>query len=184
MIVPVFLLAASLAAALASVIFWGPVASGPLLLSLLCAFAALLILLQARKTSRNWIVVDGSNVMHWERDTPDIRSVFHVIVALKSEGYEPIVWFDANAGYLIGDRYLGPTPLARMIGLPERQVYIAPKGTPADPLLLKNAVALKARVVTNDRYRDWEERFPQIRERGFLVRGRMQRDDFELELKH
>jgi hypothetical protein len=182
MIVPVILLVASLAVAVASLFFLGPVLSGPFLISLLCAVAALLILLRERKTACNWIVVDGSNVMHWERDTPDVRSVFHVIVALKTEGYVPIVWFDANAGYLIGDRYMGPAPLARLIGLSERQVFIAPKGTPADPLLLKDAVALKARVVTNDRYRDWEEQFPQIREKGFLVRGRVQRDEFELEL--
>ena len=182
MIVPVILLFVSLAAALVSVLVFGAVASGPLLISLLCAVAALLILLRARESARNWIVVDGSNVLHWERDTPDIQSVFHVAVALKSEGYIPVVWFDANVGYLIGDRYMGRAPLARMIGLPERQVFVAPKGTPADPLLLKDAVALKARVVTNDRFRDWEDEFPQIREKGFLVRGRMQRDEFELEL--
>ena len=182
MIVPAILLGTSLVAANAAVIVWGPVASGPLAISLLGAFAALLILLLRRKSSRNWIVVDGSNVMHWEPGTPDIQSVFHVVTALKAEGYVPIVWFDANVGYLIGNRYLGPAPLAHMIELPERQVFVAPKGTPADPLLLKRAVALKARVVTNDRYRDWEEKFPQIRDKGFLVRGRMRRDEFELEL--
>ena len=128
-----------------------------------------------------WIVVDGSNVLHWERDTPDIRNVGHVISALKSEGYAPVVWFDANVGYLIGDRYMGPRPLARMIGLPEHQVHVAPKGTPADPLLLEGALALKARVVTNDRFRDWEERFPKIREAGFLVRGFASAEEVALE---
>lgn len=137
---------------------------------------------QFGRTRQNWIVVDGSNVLHWERETPDIRSVFHVIVALKSEGFVPLVWFDANAGYLIGERYMGPSRLARLIDLPERQVFVAPKGTPADPLLLQDAVNLKARVVTNDRFRDWAEDYPQIREKGFLVRGRMQSDAFELEL--
>lgn len=184
MMVPVFLLITSLVCALATVLIWGPVPSTPLLMFVLCGVAALGILLRAKAQAptRNWIVVDGSNVLHWERETPDIQSLVHVIGALKSEGFVPLVWFDANAGYLIGDRYLGPAPLARLIGLAAHQVFVAPKGTPADPLLLQDAVKLKVRVVTNDRFRDWVDDFPQIREEGFLVRGRMQKDAFELEL--
>ena len=151
-------------------------------MSLLCAAAALFILLRGKRAGQKWIVVDGSNVMHWYRETPDIQSVRHVLGALKSEGFVPVVWFDANAGYLIADRYLGPGHLARILDLPRRQVLVAPKGTPADPLLLHGAKELGARVVTNDRFRDWVDEYPQIREKGFLVRGRMGEDDFELEL--
>lgn len=182
MIVPLILLAASLAGAGASVLVWGPSVSGPLALSVLSAAAALVLVLRRPRRAANWIVVDGSNVLHWDRETPDIQSVRYVLGALKSEGFEPLVWFDANAGYLICGKYLGPVALARMLELPARQVMIAPKGTPADPLLLDAARKLGARVVTNDRYRDWAEEFPQIREAGFLIRGRMGRDDFELEL--
>ena len=181
-IVPILLLLISLACAAVSVLVWGPIASGPLLMSLICAVAALLILLHAKRAARNWIVIDGSNVLHWDRETPDIQSVRYVLGALKSEGFTPVVWFDANAGYLIADRYMGPEHLARILDLPRRQVFVAPKGTPADPLLLSRAVKLGARVVTNDRFRDWADDFPQISEKGFLVRGRMGMDDFELEL--
>ena len=133
-----------------------------------------------RKTNR--IVVDGSNVLYWDRDTPNLQSVKQVVDILRDEGFEPLVWFDANAGYLIGDRYMGPDRLARALELPSRSVFVAPKGTPADPLLLARAAKLKARVVTNDRYRDWEERFPQIRTPGFLVRGYISADAIGLEL--
>lgn len=172
----------SLACAGLAFFHFGPATA--LLLLLIGAMTAVLVLVFRASRGGNdvaWIVVDGSNVMHWERDIPDIRNVGHVIGALKSEGYAPVVWFDANAGYLIGDRYMGPRMLARMLDLPERQVSVAPKGTPADPLLLKHALALKARVVTNDRFRDWEEQFPKIREAGFLVRGFASAEEVALE---
>lgn len=134
-----------------------------------------------RKPEGNWIVVDGSNVLYWDRETPDLSSVRHIIDVLKSEGYSPVVWFDANVGYLIGDRYLGPRPLADFLGLPFKYVFVAAKGTPADPFLLNGAERLGARVVTNDRFRDWEEEFPRIREDGFLVRGYIRGEEVGLE---
>ena len=134
-----------------------------------------------RKPRGNWIVVDGSNVLYWDRDTPDLGSVRQVVNILKGEGYDPVVWFDANVGYLVGTRFMGPPVLADALNLPRRQVFVAPKGTPADPLLLEGAEALGARVVTNDRFRDWEEQFPRIKEDGFLVRGFIGTDEIGLE---
>jgi hypothetical protein len=139
------------------------------------------VLLSRRRPKGHWIVVDGSNVLYWEGNTPSLASVGHVVGILKSEGYDPVVWFDANVGYLIGDRYMGPGPLADRLGLPRRQVFVAEKGSPADPLLLEGAEKLEARVVTNDRYRDWEEAFPRIREEGFLVRGFINAEEVGLE---
>ncbi|MXQ09119.1 hypothetical protein GQ651_14825 [Alphaproteobacteria bacterium GH1-50] len=135
-----------------------------------------------RRSKKNWIVVDGSNVLYWHNETPDLHSVKQVVDILRGEGFEPLLWFDANAGYLIGDRYMGPAILAKKLEMPTASVFVAPKGTPADPLLLEHAVKLKARVVTNDRYRDWEETFPQIRMQGFLVRGYISAHDIGLEL--
>ena len=150
---------------------------------LLGAFLVILILLlrRRRKASRNWIVVDGSNVLYWDSETPDLSSVCHIVDILKEEGFTPLVWFDANVGYLVGGRYLGPGPLAKRLELNERHVIVAGKGTPADPLLLKAAERLGARVVTNDRFRDWEEDFPRIREEGVLVRGYIRGDTIGLE---
>lgn len=144
---------------------------------------ALFLVLRRRRGPRgNWIVVDGSNVLYWDRETPDIVSVRHIVDILKAEGFAPVVWFDANVGYLIGDRYLGPAPLADRLGLPKRHVLVAAKGTPADPLLLKGADRLGACVVTNDRFRDWEDDYPRIREAGFLVRGYIRGDEIGLDL--
>ena len=154
-------------------------------IAVLAVVAALFILVFRKRPERppegNWIVVDGSNVLYWDGDTPDLASVGHVLSILKSEGYDPLVWFDANVGYLIGKKWMGPGPLAERLGLSREHVFVAEKGTPADPLLLERAERLGARVVTNDKYRDWVERFPRVQEDGFLVRGFISRDEVGLE---
>lgn len=117
------------------------------------------------------VVVDGSNVMHWQEGVPSLEPVKGVIAALKGRGVMPGVIFDANAGYRIGSNYLDDRALARLLAVPEDRVLVVPKGTPADPYILAAARDLKARVVTNDRYRDWADRFPEVREPGFLIKG-------------
>lgn len=135
-----------------------------------------------RRAKENHVVVDGSNVMYWDGETPNFQSVRYVIDILKDEGFVPLVWFDANVGYLIGDQFMGNRVLAGRLNLPEGQVFVAPKGTPADPLLLNVAQTSKLRVVTNDRYRDWEEQYPWLLEPGVLIRGYINADSIGLEL--
>ncbi|MES2143146.1 MAG: hypothetical protein V4516_02040, partial [Pseudomonadota bacterium] len=37
----------------------------------------------------HWIIIDGSNVMHWKDETPQIASVQAVIKELKTRGFSP-----------------------------------------------------------------------------------------------
>jgi len=129
-----------------------------------------------------WIVIDGSNVMHWTGDTPRIEPVREVVRHLKRLGFTPGVIFDANAGHLLEGRYCHDDAFGKLLGLPTDRVMVVDKGTPADPIILREAQDLKARVVTNDRYRDWAERFPDIRTPGFLVRGGYRKGRLWLEL--
>jgi len=185
MIVPglLFMLSVALAAYLR---FSGPPFSGLVPVAGLMAVVSLFLWLRAvwrvLRSRRAWIVVDGSNVMHWLDNAPTLDSVAFVLADLKERGLYPRVWFDANVGYKVADRYVGPRTLARHLGLEDRQVCIAPRGTPADPLLLEDARKLNARVVTNDRYRDWIESHPQVKVSGFLVRGRLQSGKVTLDL--
>jgi hypothetical protein len=173
--VPVILLLLSAVVAALSISAHGPVLSGPLLVALVFGLiGALLLWRQLRQPVLPWIVVDGSNVLYWHPEGPRLEAVTAVVAALRRQGLAPVVWFDANAGYLIAGRYLGPAPLARALGLPPDQVYVAPKGTPADPLILRGARMLSARVVTNDRYRDWAATHPEVVAPGFLIRGRVE----------
>jgi Zc3h12a-like Ribonuclease NYN domain len=189
MIAPVFLFVLSLALGLLA---FQPGLSDLALLALPSALASLYLLFRAwsdlppirpgvRRPARrplrspvrppNWIVVDGSNVMHWQDNTPRLSAVRAVLDRLTALGFSPGVVFDANAGYKIGDRYQHDGALARMLGLPADRVLVAGKGTQADPLLLAAARDLKARIVTNDRFRDWAETHPEVTEPGHLIRG-------------
>lgn len=147
--------------------------AGPMLL------ASLFLLARALGTrtpppaepDRPFIVVDGSNVLYWRDNTPRIETVREVIHHLTTLGFAPGVVFDANAGHLVAGKYQHDHALGRQLGLPTDRVMVVPKGTPADPTIIMAARDLGARVVTNDRYRDWADQHPQVSQPGFLVRG-------------
>jgi rRNA-processing protein FCF1 len=137
------------------------------------AFLASLVLAlrTLAKRTKRWVILDGSNVMYWRDETPQIEALHEVIQALRAAGYTPGVVFDANAGYLLSGKYQHDGALAKSLGLPEERVMVVPKGSPADPAILAAAADLGARVVTNDRYRDWVEQHPEVTEPGHLIRG-------------
>lgn len=124
-----------------------------------------------RRGAERYVLVDGSNVLHWRDNKPDLDTLRAVIAAVAARGLVPAVVFDANAGYLVAGKYLHDKALGDLLALPEDRVMVVQKGAPADPVLLTAARDLGARIVTNDRYRDWATDFPQVREPGFLVRG-------------
>lgn len=128
----------------------------------------------AREAPRKWVVVDGSNVLYWQDETPSLTAVTAVLNEVQRAGMTPLVWFDANVGYKVGTSYMNPADLARALGVSRKQVRVAPKGSPADPLLLDEAAKLGTGVVTNDRYRDWVESYPSVAQPGVLVHGRLQ----------
>lgn len=119
----------------------------------------------------NWIVVDGSNVMHWKDNKPELAPLLHVLEDLKARGFAPGVVFDANAGWKLFGKYLNEQELSRMLHLPQNQLLVVPKGTPADPYIIETALKFEAPIVTNDRFRDWAETYPKVTEPGFLIGG-------------
>lgn len=126
-----------------------------------------------RPLPEDWVLIDGSNVMHWLDNTPRLETVRTVADLVRARGYVPGVVFDANAGWKLAGRYLHDGDFARLLGLEERQVLVVAKGTPADPFLLATAREFGARIVSNDRFRDWAAEHPEVLQPGFLIRGRM-----------
>ena len=124
----------------------------------------------ARLTPDKYIIVDGSNVMHWGGD-PSEKVLGRVLEALEGKGLKPIVYFDANVGYKLWDRYTNENATAKKLRLDPRQVFVAPRGVTADEMLLITATETGLRVVTNDRFRDWSVQFPRLGEKRFLVKG-------------
>lgn len=131
---------------------------------------------KAAQTAEIWILVDGSNVMHWADNTAKLAPVKRVVDHLKALGFVPGIVFDANAGWKLEGRYLHDGDFAQRLKVEKRQVMVVPKGTQADPFLLETAQEFGARIVTNDRFRDWAEAHPEVKEPGFLIRGGYRHD--------
>lgn len=151
----------------------------PILWAGICAIAGILILVfllvrRARRAGRvkpRWVVVDGSNVMYWKENTPRIDTVREVVDRLSASGFTPGVMFDANAGYLLTGKYEHDGTFERLLGLPRDHVMVVNRGNPADISILAAARDLGARIVTNDRFRDWAEVHPEVHRPGYLIRG-------------
>ncbi len=157
-----------------------------MVLGALFLLGALVLLVRdrARQSARpgRVILLDGSNIMHWQGGTPRLEAVREVVDHLTAQGYTPGVVFDANAGYRLDGRYLHHPALARALGLPPERVIVVNKGEVADALLLRAAEDMGARVVSNDRFRDWAAQFPKLGEPGFLIAGRYRGRVLELDL--
>jgi hypothetical protein len=119
------------------------------------------------------ILVDGSNVIHWQDNTPQLEPLLQVVQNLTILGLRPGVVFDANVGYKLTGRFLGEGDLSRLLSLQRDQILVVPKGTQADYYLLETARDLKAQIVTNDRFRDWADDYPEVADPGKLIRGGM-----------
>lgn len=117
------------------------------------------------------VIIDGSNVMFWLDQTPKTQPLFDVLAELTRRGLVVGVVFDANAGHKLWQRYRDDFYFAQHLGLSEEQVLVVPKGNPADPIILTTARNHGAQIITNDRYRDWGDQFPEISTPGHLVRG-------------
>jgi hypothetical protein len=165
------------------------VSSELMLLGGLCSVGAVVLLARAwvrqrqRRHRRSPILLlDGSNIMHWRGGAPDLAPVREVIAQVALRGYTPGVVFDANAGYKLEGRYLHHPMLARELGLPQTRVMVVNKGEVADGLILQVARDHGARVISNDRFRDWADDFPEVAKPGFVIGGRYLQGQLELDL--
>lgn len=105
---------------------------------------------------RQIALVDASNVAHSsEGEKARYHNIVLVCRKLQEEGIEPIVVADAALRHQIDD-----------VEAYERQVEAgairqAPAGTDADYFLLSFARELEAPIVSNDRFRDRRDAFPE-----------------------
>lgn len=139
--------------------------------SALAAFWLLLRAPRRQKRSKEWVILDGSNVMHWHSGTPNLDTVRIVLRTAEQRGLTPGVVFDANAGYLLTGKYLNDRAFARALKLRQDRVMVVPKGTPADPTILTAARDLGARIISNDRFRQWVQDFPEVKTPGHVIPG-------------
>jgi hypothetical protein len=115
----------------------------------------------AERNGSSVAIVDGSNVAHaTEKGEARLENIRLVCAKLKEEGLDPIVVVDAALRHQIDD----------MTGYEELvengTIKQAPAGTDADYFILSFARELEAAVVSNDRFRDLVNSFPESRERA------------------
>jgi hypothetical protein len=105
------------------------------------------------------VIIDGSNVAHsTEGDSARLDNIRIVSAKLTEEGYEPVVVVDAALRHQIDDK-AGYEAMVE-----DGRIRQAPAGTDADYFILSFARELNASVVSNDRFKDRLEAFPEARE--------------------
>lgn len=119
-------------------------------------------------------LVDGSNVAHSsEGEKARLQNIRLICEKLLEEGLEPIVVADAALRHQIDER----EEYERLVE--DGKIRQAPAGTDADYFILAFARELEASIVSNDRFRDRQEAFPEARDR--VIRYMIVADEVVLE---
>ncbi|MBW3632196.1 MAG: hypothetical protein KY456_04120 [Chloroflexi bacterium] len=108
------------------------------------------------------IIVDGANVAYaekGERGEPKLANLLAVRRQLQDLGYDPIIVVDASLRHTIDDAEQYETLED------EGVIKQAPSGTEADYFVVRLAEDFEARIVSNDQFEPYLDRFPGIAER-------------------
>jgi hypothetical protein len=106
------------------------------------------------------VIVDGSNVAHSsEGDRASLENIRVIREKLIEEGYVPVVLADAALRHQIDDEH-GFEKLVEAGTIKQ-----APAGTDADYFILSFARELDANIVSNDRFKDRVDAFPEVKNR-------------------
>jgi hypothetical protein len=123
----------------------------------------------AQSGSARIVIIDGSNVAHCsEGEAARLENIELVMRRLAEQGYEPVVLADAALRHQI-DR---PEEFEQLVEA--GTIRQAPAGTDADYFILAFARELGAGVVSNDRFRERLDAFPEARDliiRYMIVNG-------------
>jgi Zc3h12a-like ribonuclease protein len=114
----------------------------------------------AKGAASRTVIIDGSNVAHSnEGDTAQLENIQLVLRKARQDGLDPVVLVDAALRHRINH----PDEFERLVE--NGTIRQAPAGTDADYFILSFARELNADVVSNDRFRDRQQAFPEIRDR-------------------
>jgi hypothetical protein len=106
------------------------------------------------------VLVDASNVAHaTEGGEARLANIKLVQARLLEDGFDPLVVADAALRHQIDDKREYESMIEN------GQVHQAPAGTDADYFILSFARELRARILSNDRFRDRATEFAEERDR-------------------
>jgi hypothetical protein len=119
----------------------------------------------------NLFVIDGKNLCHWiaqftkvERDL-SIQPLLSVISALQRNDDDFICIFDANTVQDLTrtGRRLEAEVVSNLIAKYPDRFRIVARGTKADPLILAEADDRNCEIISNDLYRQYQEKYEWLR---------------------
>ncbi len=112
------------------------------------------------ETAQQVAIIGGSNVAHSsEGEKARLTNITLMREKLTEEGYEPIVVVDAALRHQIDESRQYESLVE------DGTIRQAPAGTDADYFILSFARELDAAVVSNDRFKDRQQAFPEARDR-------------------
>jgi hypothetical protein len=111
------------------------------------------------------ILLDGSNVLFWRGVQADAALPALVARALIARRFSPHVIFDHSVW-----RHMGAPEIEGLRAFVE--VTTAPRGTPADAMLLARSKQGQCQIVSRDQFRAWRAQHPALR-RDWVVTGQI-----------
>lgn len=128
----------------------------------------------SEETNGKVAIIDGSNVAYsTEGGQPRLDNIQLMVEKLEEDGYTPIVVVDAALRHSIDNE----SEYEKMVD--SGKIKQAPAGTDADYFILAFARELEASIVSNDRFRDRSDGFPEAASR--LIRYMIVNNEVVLE---
>jgi hypothetical protein len=110
------------------------------------------------------LIIDGSNVAMSTKSSKG--SIDYLIQALdwgKKSGYEPLIIIDKSLFSYIDNK-------EKLKELVKKRIVKVAEGMEADMLILKQAEEEKAFILTNDRFKEYQEKFSWLQSGERLIR--------------
>jgi hypothetical protein len=110
------------------------------------------------------LIIDGSNVAMSTKSSKG--SIDYLIQALdwsKKSGYKPLIIIDESLFSHIDNK-------EGLKELVKKGIVKVAKSVEADKLILKEAEEQKAFILTNDRFKEYQKKFPWLQNRKRLIR--------------
>lgn len=124
-------------------------------------------------------LLDGSNILHWGNAGRGVslRPVLAIAEELKRRGETYQVYFDASARHLLKSAAGELEQYEKLLADDPDHFQQVPAGTRADDFLLLIASQdSSARIMTQDRFKDYADRYPQVVRADRLLPGMVVRD--------
>lgn len=134
------------------------------------------------------LIIDGSNVSWWRKDKPSLAILLTVLLELIKRRFSFLLYLDANYERKLREEDEEEARvLKRLLKRLRDSITVVPGGKPADLFVLQYADAYGNRIIANDRYQEYREKYPWIEReedrrllKGAVARNTIQIPDLDL----